>query len=54
MEYPKYLSLIIHLNQILHSRNTKAEIDTGNNIEYDVTSDQVKKTTVKEQKYNFQ
>ena len=28
--------------QILHSRNTKAEIDTDNNIEYDVTSYQVK------------
>ena len=35
-----------------HSRKTKAEIDTGNTIEYDVTSCQVKKTIVKEQKYN--
>ena len=47
MEYPKYHSLIIYLNQILHSRKTKAEIDTGNTIEYDVTSYQVKKTIVK-------
>ena len=47
MEYPKYPSLIIQLKQILHSRNTKAEIDTGNTIEYDVTSYQVKKTIVK-------
>ena len=52
MEYPRYPSLIIHLKQILHSRKTKAEIDTGNTIEYDVTSYQVKKTIVKEQKYN--
>ena len=46
MEYPKYPSLIIHLKQILHSRKTKAEIDTGNTIEYDVKSYQVKKTIV--------
>ena len=49
MKYPKYTSLIIHLKQRIHSRKTKAEIDTGNNIEYDVTSHQVKKTIVKEQ-----
>ena len=42
MEYPKYPSLKIHLNQILHSRKTKAEIDKSNTIEYDVTSYQVK------------
>ena len=47
MEYPKYPSLIIHLNQILHSKKTKSEIDIGNTIEYDVTSYQVKKTIVK-------
>ena len=52
MEYPKYPSLIIHLKQIIHSRKTKTEIDTGNTIDYDVTSYQVKKTTAKEQKYN--
>ena len=52
MEYPKYPSLIIHLKKILPSRKTKAEIDTGNTIEYDVTSYQVKYTLVKEQKYN--
>ena len=52
MEYPKYNSLIIHLKQILHSRKTKAEIDTGNTIDYDVTSYHVKKSIVKEQKYN--
>ena len=52
MEYPKYPSLIIHLEQILHSRKTKEEIDTGNTIAYDVTSYQVKNTTVKGQKYN--
>ena len=32
---------------------TKAEIYTGNNIDYDVTSYQVKKTIVKEQKHNW-
>ena len=53
MEYPKYPSLIIHLKQILHSQKTKAEIDTGNTIEDDVTSYQVKKTIVKEQKHNY-
>ena len=53
MEYPKYPSLIVHLKQILHSRKTKAEIDTGNTIECDVISYQVKKTIVKEQKYNW-
>ena len=42
MEYPKYPSLMINLKQILHSQKTKAEIDTGDNIEYDVTSYQVK------------
>ena len=52
MEYPKYPSSIIHLKQKLHSRKTKAEIDAGNNIEYDVTSYQVKWTILKEQKYN--
>ena len=52
MEYPKYPSLIIHQKQILHSRKTKAEIDTGDTTEYDVTSYQVKKAIVKEQKYN--
>ena len=52
MEYPKYPSLIIHLKQILHSRKTKAEIDTGNTIEYDVKSYEVKWTIVKEHKYN--
>ena len=52
MEYPKYPLLIIHLKELLHSRKTKVEIDTGNNIECDVTSNQVKKTTVEEQKYN--
>ena len=31
---------------------TKADIDTGNTIEYDITSYQVKYTIVKEQKYN--
>ena len=53
MEYPKYLSLMIHLKQILHCRKTKAEIDIGNSIEYDVTSYQVKYTIVKEQKYKL-
>ena len=53
MEYPKYPSLLIHLKQILHSQKTKAEIETGNTIEYDVTSYQVKKTIVKEQNYNW-
>ena len=52
MEYPKFPSLIIHLKQILHSQKTKAEIETGNTIDNDVTSYQVKKTIVKEQKYN--
>ena len=52
MGYPKYPSLIIHLKQVIHSRKTKAEIDTDNTIEYDVTSYQAKKTIVKEQKYN--
>ena len=47
MEYPKYPSIIIHLKQILHSRKTKAEIETGNTIEYDIKSYQVKKTIVK-------
>ena len=31
-----------YLKQILHSRKTKAEIDTGNTIEYDFTSYQVR------------
>ena len=53
MKYPKYPSLIIHLKKILHSQKTKAEIDAGNTIEYDATSYQVKKTIVKEQKYNW-
>ena len=43
MEYPKYPSLIIHLKQTLHSQKTKAEFETGNTIEYDVASYQVKK-----------
>ena len=51
MEHPKFPSLIIHLKQILHSQNTRVEIDTGNTIEYDVTSYQVKYTIVKEHKY---
>ena len=51
MKYPKHPSLIIHIKQILHSRKTKTGIATGNTIEYDVTSYQVKKTVVKEQKY---
>ena len=42
MEYPKHPSLIIHLKQVLHIRKTKAEIVTGNTIEYDVTSYQFK------------
>ena len=53
MGYPKYPSLIIHLKQILHSWKTKAEIDTGNTIDYDIISYQVKNTVVKEQKYRF-
>ena len=52
MEYLKYPSLIIDLKQRLHSRKTKSEIETGNTIEYDVTSYQVKNIIVKEQKYN--
>ena len=52
MKYTKYNSLIIHLIQILQSQKTKAEIDTGNTIEYDVTSYQVKNTIVKVQQYN--
>ena len=47
MKYPKYPSLIIQLKQILDSQNNKVEIETGNNIEHDVTSYQVKKTIVK-------
>ena len=50
MEYPKYPSLIIHLKQILHSQKTKTKIETGNTIEYDVTSYQFKNIIVKEQK----
>ena len=38
---------IIHLKQIIQSRNTKAEIGIGNNIEYGVSSYQAKKTIVK-------
>ena len=53
MEYPKYPSLTIHLKQVLHCRYSKAEIDTGNTKEYDVTSYQVKKTIVRKQKYNW-
>ena len=41
-ENPKYPSLIMILKQILYSRRTKAEIDTGSTIEYDFTSYQVK------------
>ena len=37
---PKYPSLK-NLNYIFHSRKTKAEIDTGNTIEYGFTSYQV-------------
>ena len=47
MKYPKYHSLIIHLKQILHSQKTKAKIETGITIEYDVTSYQVKNNIVK-------
>ena len=47
IKYSKYPPLIIHLIQILRSQKTKAEIETGDTIEYDVTSYQVKKTTVK-------
>ena len=43
MKYPKYPSLIIHLKQIIHSQKTKAEIETGNTIEYDIKLYQVKK-----------
>ena len=38
---------LVWFNVILHSRRTKSEIDTGNNIDYDVKSYQVKKTIVK-------
>ena len=38
---------------IFHSQITKAKIETGNTIEYEITSYQVKKTYVKEQKYNL-
>ena len=41
MKYPKYPSSIIHLKKKLHSQKTKAEIDTGNTIEYDIKSYQV-------------
>ena len=47
MKYPKYPSLIIYLKQILQSLKTKAEIDTGNTIDYDIKSYQVKNTVVK-------
>ena len=47
MKYPRYPSFVILLKQILHSRRTKAEIDTGNTIEYDVKSYQVNQTIVK-------
>ena len=53
MKYPKYPSFIIHLKQILHSLKTKAEIETGNAIEYGIKSCQVKNTIVKYQKYNW-
>ena len=53
MEYPKYPSIIIHLKQILHSQKAKSKIDTGNPIEYDVTSYPVKTNIVKEHKYNW-
>ena len=36
----------IHLKQILQSRNTKAEIEIGTTIEYDVRLYQVKNTIV--------
>ena len=42
MKNPKYPSLKMNLKQIFHSQKTKAEIDTGNTIEYDFTSYQVK------------
>ena len=41
------MTYIIHLLKILHSQKTKAEIETGNTIEYDVKSYQVKNTIVK-------
>ena len=47
MEYPKYLLLIIHLKQTLHSRKTYAENEKGNTVEFDVKSYQVKNTIVK-------
>ena len=47
MEYPKYPPLTILLKQILYSQKTKAKIETGNTIEYNVASYQVKKTIVK-------
>ena len=50
MIYPKHTALI-NLNQILHSRKTKADIDTGNTIEYDFTSYEVKETIVKDHNY---
>ena len=52
MKYPKYPSLLIHQKQIPHNQKTKAEIETGNNIEYDATSYQVKKNIVKEHQYD--
>ena len=45
---------MIHLKQILHNQKTKAEIDTGNTIEYDVTSYQVKQTIVKKTELQLQ
>ena len=53
LEYRKYPLLIINLKQILHSGKTKANIDIGTTIKYDVTSFHVKKTIVKEHKYNW-
>ena len=53
MKHPKYPLLIIHLKQILHSQKTKTKIDTGNTMEYEVTSYRVKKDILKEQKYNL-
>ena len=46
MKYTKYPSLIIHLKK-LQSQKKKAEIETGNTIEYDVKSYQIKKTIIK-------
>ena len=41
------MTKIIHLRQIIQGWKTRAEIDIGNTIEYDVKSYQIKTTTVK-------